>query len=65
VKNHDVDLTELYCSQCRRLEVFEQPECVDHSTGQCPEWVCVMCGTAVFAGLDVAPPPSVPVRRTA
>lgn len=65
---------EQYCTHCRRLEVFEQPECADHSSADCPDRVCVMCGTAVFTdiaftgiaftGMEIAPAPA-SARRTA
>jgi hypothetical protein len=46
-----------YCPVCREEREFEQPPCPDGHV-DCPEWACVACGHAVFAGwfADVAPP---------
>jgi hypothetical protein len=43
-----------HCPTCADLRVFVQPPCVDGHTeggGECPEWACADCGTAVFAGV--------------
>jgi hypothetical protein len=70
-------LSELHCSQCQRVSDFEQPDCSDAHGGDCPEWVCVLCGNAIFAGLtprpaprsvqstDATQPGAAPLRRTA
>ncbi len=41
-------LLELHCMECRRVQPFEQPQCLDGHDEDCPEWVCVSCGCAVF-----------------
>jgi hypothetical protein len=40
----------LMCPECRDESVFEQPPCEDGHGHDCPEWYCVACGFAVFAG---------------
>ncbi len=63
-----VPLAELHCWECRRIQVFEQPDCGDGHEADCPEWVCVSCGNAVFTrvspvgGAEHAP---VDLRRSA
>ena len=55
------------CPACGEDRLFVQPPCVDGHTddgGECPEFACADCGTAVFIG-DGAPIPAVPVRRAA
>ena len=55
------------CPTCGDERDFVQPPCVDGHTeegGECPEWACAECGTALFAGAVVAVVP-VPVRRAA
>jgi hypothetical protein len=45
------------CPTCGQDTEFEQPTCVDGHTedgGECPEWACVHCGTAMVSG-GVAP----------
>ena len=42
-----------FCSTCRGDVSFEQPECLDSHDEECPEWVCVVCGEAVFLGFTV------------
>jgi hypothetical protein len=44
----------LTCPDCRDESPFEQPPCTDEHDGDCPEWFCVSCGYAVFAGEQVA-----------
>lgn len=44
-------VVELHCMECRRVQPFEQPECVDTHGADCPEWVCIPCGSAVFAAV--------------
>jgi hypothetical protein len=48
-------MIELYCSECADFEVFEQPPCVDGHGADCPEWLCVICGTAVLIDVPVEP----------
>jgi hypothetical protein len=41
------------CPACDDVTVFEQPPCGDGHTddgGECPEWICADCGTAVVVG---------------
>jgi hypothetical protein len=41
------------CPTCGQDTEFEQPTCVDGHTedgGECPEWACVHCGTAMVSG---------------
>lgn len=38
-----------YCPGCRAERVVEQPPCPDEHA-ECPEWACVVCGTAIIAG---------------
>lgn len=43
----------LPCPTCDDVTVFVQPPCLDGHTedgGECPEWICVDCDTAVVAG---------------
>jgi hypothetical protein len=47
---------------------FIQPPCTDGHTddgGECPEWSCADCGTAVVAGGLSAPADAVRVRVAA
>jgi hypothetical protein len=43
----------LNCPECRDESPFEQPPCLDGHGGDCPEWACVSCGYAVFAGEQI------------
>ncbi|MGY1642406.1 hypothetical protein ACI782_14955 [Geodermatophilus sp. SYSU D00703] len=46
-----------HCPACGDDREFVQPPCVDGHTadgGECPEWACADCGTAVFAAVPVA-----------
>ena len=48
-----IGLTTLPCPTCGADTDFEQPPCVDGHTddgGECPEWVCTDCGTALVSG---------------
>jgi hypothetical protein len=48
------------CPGCREERVVEQPPCLDGHV-DCPEWVCVECGTAIVFGwltADIVSPPS-------
>ena len=41
------------CPTCDDITSFVQPPCVDGHTddgGECPEWICADCGTAVLIG---------------
>jgi hypothetical protein len=55
------------CPDCGEDRLFVQPPCADGHTdegGECPEWVCTECGTALLAGpAPVAVP--IAVRRAA
>ena len=42
-------MTTKYCPGCRAERVVEQPPCLDGHL-DCPEWVCVECGTAIVFG---------------
>ena len=48
----------LPCPTCADVTAFVQPPCLDGHVadgGECPEWICAECGTAVVAGgLSVA-----------
>jgi hypothetical protein len=48
-------VTETYCPECARIEEFEQPPCVDGHGADCPEWLCLTCGTALLIGVPVEP----------
>jgi hypothetical protein len=54
-----VDSRQLPCPTCADVTDFVQPPCLDGHTedgGECPEWICVDCDTAlVLGGLSVAP----------
>ncbi|MGY1591731.1 hypothetical protein ACI79D_07115 [Geodermatophilus sp. SYSU D00708] len=46
-----------HCPACADDREFVQPPCVDGHTadgGECPEWACADCGTAVFSAASVA-----------
>ena len=61
-----MDHQEWLCAACGDERAFVQPPCVDGHTddgGECPEWACADCGTAVFVG--DAQPMAVPLRRAA
>ena len=41
------------CPPCGEIREFIQPECLDGHTddgGNCPEWACADCGSAVVLG---------------
>ena len=62
-----MDHHEWPCPACGDQRAFVQPPCDDGHTddgGQCPEWACAVCGTAVFGG-DAAPVAAAPLRRAA
>ncbi len=37
-----------HCTICSEERIFEQPPCVDDHDPDCPEWICVDCGAALF-----------------
>ena len=43
-----------YCRECDRDQLFDQPHdgqgCPDVPDGECPEWACTWCGSALFTG---------------
>ncbi|RBY82181.1 hypothetical protein DQ238_05690 [Geodermatophilus sp. TF02-6] len=44
------------CPTCGDDREFVQPPCVDGHTedgGECPEWACTDCGTALVTGAGV------------
>jgi hypothetical protein len=48
-----------HCPTCAQEQLFEQPPCSDGHT-DCPEWMCVVCGFALFIGvLDPVTPSQV------
>ena len=56
-----------HCPMCGEAREFEQPPCVDGHTadgGDCPEWICVDCGTAFLLG-DLVALTGVRVHRAA
>jgi hypothetical protein len=55
------------CPTCGEDRDFVQPPCVDghaEDGGECPEWACADCGTALFVGAPVVVA-AVPLRRAA
>ena len=55
-----------YCPGCRAERVVEQPPCLDGHE-DCPEWVCVECGTAIVFGWltdDIIAPTRRTTRRS-
>ncbi len=62
-----MDHHEWPCPACGDERAFVQPPCADGHTddgGECPEWACAACGTAVFVG-DLPGVPTAAVRRAA
>ncbi|MGY1705777.1 hypothetical protein ACI79C_14510 [Geodermatophilus sp. SYSU D00697] len=56
------------CAACGDDREFVQPPCVDGHTddgGECPEWACADCGTAVFSAAPSVTAAVVPQRRAA
>lgn len=48
----------MWCADCRGDQIFEQPPCADGHDGDCPEWMCSVCGAAhidVFLVAERAP----------
>jgi hypothetical protein len=55
------------CPSCGDDRDFVQPLCVDGHTeggGECPEWACAECGTAVIVGVPVVAA-AAPLRHAA
>jgi hypothetical protein len=55
VAHRSTDAPTWPCATCGDERVFEQPPCVDGHTddgGECPEWACTDCGTALLVGGD-------------
>lgn len=50
-------MIEAYCPGCAECAAFEQPPCADGHGADCPEWLCLTCGTALLIGLPVEPMP--------
>jgi hypothetical protein len=48
-------MIEGYCPDCAALEPFEQPPCFDGHGADCPEWLCLTCGTALLIDMPVSP----------
>jgi len=46
-------LTMRNCGDCGDERPFERPPCADGHGGDCPEWICTDCGSAITIG-DVA-----------
>jgi hypothetical protein len=49
-----VDTRTEHCPTCGDERLFDQPPCVDGHTddgGECPEWACADCGTALITGV--------------
>ncbi len=56
----------LHCDVCARVRAFEQPACVESHDGDCPDWACTWCGSAIFlapAVILVDRRPAVVLRR--
>ena len=63
-----MDDRQLPCPACAEDRLFVQPPCVDGHTedgGECPEWACADCGTAVFLGRGAELPAPPAARRAA
>ena len=57
-----------HCPTCEDVVEFVQPPCADGHTddgGECPEWACTDCGTALVSGVFPLPAPVVQHRRAA
>jgi hypothetical protein len=62
-----VDSRSWPCPICDDETVFVQPPCADGHTddgGECPEWICADCGTAIVAD-GLATPAGVVRERVA
>ena len=51
-----MERAEWLCPICGDVRPFEQPPCSDGHAGgaDCPEWLCVDCGTAFLLGESAA-----------
>lgn len=45
-----------WCSICRADTTFEQPECHDGHGGDCADWACLVCGSAIMTGFFLPEP---------
>ncbi|GAA4578052.1 hypothetical protein GCM10023176_53130 [Micromonospora coerulea] len=54
---------ELYCDTCEGVQPFEAPPCVDGHGVDCPELVCVGCGTALLIATFAFRAPRLDARR--
>jgi hypothetical protein len=45
------------CPTCDEVRDFVQPPCAEGHGGECPEWACADCGTALLIGdvVTIAP----------
>jgi hypothetical protein len=50
----------VHCDVCAGVRAFEQPTCVESHDGECPDWACTTCGSAIFLA-----PAVILVRREA
>ena len=48
-EDSDIELVQR-CTICGEDVRFERPSCLDDHGSDCPEWICVQCGTAVLIG---------------
>ncbi len=51
------ELIEVYCPECAGLQACEQPPCRDGHGTDCPERLCLSCGTGLLIGAPVEPRP--------
>ncbi len=57
-------VTSRYCVECGDERLFEQPPCLD-GHADCPEWVCVACGSGYVVGwLEIDAPHPVRAPHT-
>jgi len=42
---------DLHCPTCADEQRFAQPGCGGEHLGDCPEWFCTACGTAIIVGV--------------
>jgi predicted RNA-binding Zn-ribbon protein involved in translation (DUF1610 family) len=45
-----------HCPTCGDDRTMEQPPCAEHA--ECPEWICVECGTGIVVGWLAVDAPS-------
>lgn len=53
-------MIEVHCPECAALKEFEQPPCLEGHGADCPEWLCLSCGTALLIGVPVEPQEQMP-----